>query len=145
MATKGEDNIEAHRQVAILDNAWRELFLQGSEEEQGAHSIQDMRHAPRALGYMLSRLIDECVGDINEEVTRLVSTGQMDPDATTHFTFNALYSATVMIGNRMFQMGQRLATELPFANMVPCPCTVLYDEDLDDLLKKAAEEGPQPE
>jgi len=142
MATRSEDNIEAHRQVAMLDNAWRELFLTGTQEEQEVLTEQDMKHIPRALGYMLVRMVDECVDGINNSTAYRLAKGDLTPDQATEFQLNALYAATMMIGHRMFKMGQHLTTELPYDKLIPCPCSVLYDEELDDLLKRAAE-GPR--
>lgn len=145
MATRGEHNLESHRQLAILDNTWRELFLQGAEEAQTARSEQDMNHPPRALGAMLLRMVDECVDGINIQIQHALEAGQMRSEETTEYSFNAFCRAAIMIGNRMFLMGQRLTTELPYADLTPCSCSILYDEDLDDLLRNAVEEGRQLE
>lgn len=138
MSSRKEHTELVAEQKRILNEAWEELFRSGSPEQADARFEEDHSHPPVALGTMLHALYEEVLEDLSNSISHALATGQMQQEDI----LNRITTILVGIGRttavRMYLMGQHLHAVLPFDTLAQCPCSTLFDDEIDNLLKTAA-------
>jgi len=140
MATRREMGLSARSDMNILSAGWAEVFMSGNEAEQTSKVAQDMFHCPPGLRSFLEDVIEEGIDHVNSDITRMYESGQLE--AGTEEAYNQimyrLVHLTRFVSTRMYVLGQHMVTRLPFDKLTPCPCDVLYEDELEDFLKQAS-------
>jgi hypothetical protein len=128
------------REFQLLAQSWLQMYMPPgtSEEERLVNIRQDMLHPPAGLGQLLFDLIQECIDSINNQVE---SMSTEDPEfASFDFVVGNLANSIMLIGHRMFRLGQ--STRLKYEDLTPCTCTEIPDDDIEEFLRRETE-GPK--
>jgi hypothetical protein len=128
----------------VLQLAWGELFMQGTDEEKSSMTEQDVFHIPQGLRMLIDTVLGEGIDYINENLSEAVENGELQSGSDAYdAAMESVLRMSRMVAARMYRMGQHLAVKLPYGGLTPCPCTVLADDELEDFLKMAAMDKPE--
>lgn len=141
MTTRREMGIAARTDFHMLNKGWRELFNSGTRSENEGRAVQDMYHIPSGLADLISGVIGEGIEYVNAFIDAQNEEGTLvDEEDQYNAAMNGILTMSRLLANRMYQLGQHMATRAPYANLTPCPCSVLVDDELEDFLAIAAHE-----
>jgi len=130
LATRREHNAAFLTEFHQLQTAWVDEFVNVEDREERA--MEDMHHIPPALRRLLEEILLEGTDAINENLAEDLVDVATVPDNFDIATAQLLAFAR-MTGARMYRLGTRMASILPYKDMTPCPCAIMTDEDFEDL------------
>jgi len=133
MPSRKEYSRKAATEFHKLRQSWDDLFQSSEEEGFNASKVQqDMNHIPTALRELMDGVLAEGHSQL-EEAMEHEDLAEGDESA---YYWNGLYMLARFLGARMYQLGGRMSLRLPYSNLTPCPCSVLSDDELTDLLSE---------
>jgi len=135
MTTKREHARKVLFELKVLRDAWHSLYLVGKTDEEQEYDIdRDTEHGALALAEFIHEIFDESVEKINSEISRAVREEGRTPREIYTYATTTLTEVGRLAAYRMFRIGQHVKDKLPFDELSPCACEILYDEDIEALL-----------
>ncbi len=137
------DNIQEkqEREYRSLQHEWTALFHNGrTMDEIREAQMLDMFHPAPGMGAFLIDIFNQTADDIQEAMDEKGLVGEEAYEYALE-RFLAVARTTAL---RMYRLGAYLHEKMPYEKLTSCSCQTVSDHDwsqLDDLLKKSAEEG----
>lgn len=127
MATRREMYQKSKGEFETLRTAWKTLFPVPESD------VSIPEHFPPAINHLLDRILQEFTDSLDEAVREAC---EETPDlemATVGWTVTMTFVKNLSV--QFYQLGQYLSKELPYDGLAPCPCAVVTDDEIRELLE----------
>jgi hypothetical protein len=122
----------ARRDYEVLKDGWNVLFPDEAPLIDTTHV-----HIPPALSQLLDRVLVMFNGHIDDIVA---ATMEEEPERNPMAVGWAITMGfTKDLAVKSFRLGQYISKELPYDELTPCPCVVICDDEIEELLGEEGE------
>jgi hypothetical protein len=139
LTTREEYDKRIRIERIAFDTAWDNLYPTKSE---GSQITEDFLHPPPALADFIADLLREGLDAVGENVTQRHEAGDLEPgEPTFDWAMSKMMDYAQFISIRLYRIAQHMNAKYSFESMTACPCSILFDDEVDEFLKAAVRGG----
>lgn len=139
MGSHEEYRDKARVQFERLREEWSRLYLSAQGDSDVAVDIfaEDAKHSPPAIRTFVTNALDEVMDSVADKLTEEFPDDQVEAlsgNPAYGFAMSAVYLSAKVLAIRCFEMGSTLHDEMPYNDLVPCPCKSNIVDDVEAFL-----------